>query len=245
MTSINHIAGRVQDLTPFDVSRIFGPIYHRYLSLKANREHEIPEKTAHVPDIDAPSHVLIVTVDALRPDHVPDLPLEFHRAVAPATWTFPSVTSMQTGLAPHEHGSVAHTHPESDRFVIPQQYESCKTLPHCLEAAGFDTYLGSAFLMPFLSLRGWFQSHRVYGDVLAETVLKDYSSWRSSRDRTYAYLQLGDLHIPIDPPDRYVSHRGVDTSGQLRRRSRELARTTPSAVSCRSRLRGRQPPTND
>jgi len=212
MPSITTIADRVQEWAPFDLSNILGPLYYQYLSLQANREHETLNHADRTPDSDVPDHVLVVVIDALRPDHLPDLPLEFDQAVAPGTWTFPSVTSMQTGLTPHEHGSVAHTHPEDDHFVIPQQYKSRETLPHCLEAAGFDTYLGSAFITPFLALRGWFRSNRVYGDVPAESVLNDYRSWRSNRDRTYAYLHLGDLHAPIDPPNQYVHRRNVDTS---------------------------------
>lgn len=156
--------------------------------------------------------MLVVVIDALRPDTVPDLPMDFDRAVAPATWTFPSVTSMQTGLEPHDHGAVAHTHPNDKDYAMPAQYDGSPTLPHVIERSGYDTYLGAAFMMPFLALQSWFQFHRVYDDVDAEQVIDDYRDWRANRNRTYAYLQLGDLHAPIEPPGTYIEARNVDTT---------------------------------
>lgn len=97
----------------------------------------------------APNHVLIVVIDALRPDLVPDLPLDFGHAIAPATWTFPSVTSLHTGLRPSDHGAVAHTHPNDDEYAMPEQTGSYPYFPHDLEAAGYETYAGCGFATPF------------------------------------------------------------------------------------------------
>ncbi|MDS0261437.1 sulfatase-like hydrolase/transferase [Haloarcula sp. S1CR25-12] len=191
----------------------FGPLYYRYLSRQADKKHQNEVTASPTAGPDAPDHVVVLVIDALRPDFAPDLlQLDFTRAVAPGTWTFPSVTSMQTGLPPHEHGAVAHTHPDDESFAIPKQYGGTETLPAVLEAAGYETYLGSAFITPYLALNGWYQSHRVYGDAPAETVLSDYRSWRRNRELSYAYLQLGDLHAPIEPPEEYVRNRDVDTS---------------------------------
>lgn len=119
---------------------------------------------------------------------------------------------MQTGQLPHEHGAVAHDHPDDSSFALPKQFTGSPTLPAVLESAGYNTYLGSSFITPFLALRGWFESHRVYGDADVETVLSDYKLWRQNRERTYGYLQLGDLHAPIDPPNKYVQSHDVDMS---------------------------------
>jgi len=67
-----------------------------------------------------PRHVLLISVDTLRADHLglygyarPTSPtidalgaqgLVFERASSTAPWTLPSHTSLLTGLAPHEHG---------------------------------------------------------------------------------------------------------------------------------------------
>jgi arylsulfatase A-like enzyme len=139
--------------------------------------------------------------------------MNFSRAIAPGTWTFPSVTSIQSGLYPHDHDAIAHTNPNSeDGLAIPKQYDRELTLPNFMEMMGYETYLGSAFINPFLALQGWFQTHHVYGDVDAERVIDDYMVWRKNQNRTYSYLHFGDLHAPIDPPSKYINEHNVDTS---------------------------------
>lgn len=186
------------------------PFYYRYQSYQANQSHQQPNET-YQRSSSAPDHILFIVVDALRPDHVPDLSIEFSSTISPATWTYPAVTSLQTGLYPHQHESVAHTMNEEKRHLaIPNQTDATPILPYYLEAAGYETYAGCAFMMPFLALEGWYQSHRVYGDARAEQVLSDYKKWRMGRDTTFGYLHLGDLHIPVQPPGEYLEERGVD-----------------------------------
>ena len=210
---VTDVARQVQENSPVDLISILGPAYYRYLNLKANKKHSNDLDVSPHPASNTPNHILVVVVDALRPDFVPDLPLEFSKAIAPGTWTFPSVTSMQTGLYPHEHGAVAHNNPDDDdALALPKQYDGSLTLPAFLEAAGFETYLGAGFINPFLALQGWFGTHRVYGDADAQKIVSDYQDWRASRKRTYGYLQLSDLHAPIKPPADYARKEGVDTS---------------------------------
>ncbi|WP_226022961.1 sulfatase-like hydrolase/transferase [Halomicrobium salinisoli] len=213
MLNVTELARKAQKKAPIDLKDLLGPFYYRYLSVQANREHQNNLSTSPDSGANAPNHVLVIAIDALRSDFIPDIDqLNFRRAVAPGTWTFPSVTSMQTGQLPHQHGAVAHDHPDDTSFALPQQFTGSSTLPAVLENAGYETYLGSSFITPFLALRGWFENHRVYGDADAETVLSDYRSWRQDREQTYGYLQLGDLHAPIEPPNEYVQSREVDTS---------------------------------
>lgn len=193
------------------LKRLVRPAYFRYVSWKADRDHVKPERTRSTVT-DAPAHVLCVVVDALRPDFVPDVPLDFGTAIAPSTWTFPSVTSVHTGQYPHEHGSVAHTQIGDDQFAMPSQASPSDTLPGCFEAAGYDTFAGCAFPMPFLAVEGWYQTHRVWSDAPADRVIDRYRSWRRRRDRTFGYLHLGDVHAPITLPESYVEAYDVDTS---------------------------------
>ncbi len=46
--------------------------------------------------------------------------------------------------------------------------------PVDLEVAGYETYAGCGFATPFLSLRGWYQTHRYHADEPTEEVLSDY-----------------------------------------------------------------------
>lgn len=196
------------DYVPTSITTAASPLYFLYQSRQANRRHESPA-VVHRRRDDAPDHVLFLLVDALRSDHVPDLQMPFRHAIAPSTWTFPSVTSMHTGAYPHEHGAVAHTKPNDDEYAMPRQVSDRPTLPEELEAAGYDTYCGCAFVVPFCAVRGWYRTHRLYGDERAETVLSDYLSWRRGRERTFGYLHLGDLHDPIDVPGEYFDARNA------------------------------------
>lgn len=198
-------------MMPERVENLITSGYYRYKSWQANDLHSPPRET-FTKQSDAPDHVLVVVIDALRPDAEPDLPIEFARAITPGTWTFPAVTSIHSGLYPHEHGAVAHTSPEDETFVIPDQASPDLTLPEAFEGSGYETYAGLAFMTPYLALRGWYETHRVYRDVRAERVVRGYERWRNGRDRSFGYLHLGDLHAPIDPPEAYVRRHDVDTS---------------------------------
>lgn len=206
------LATAVHDRIPGSIRRMLSPLYFRYQSTKADRLHEPPAHSRSQAE-EGPAHVLIVVVDALRPDHVPSLPLQFSNIVSPSTWTFPAVTSLHTGQYPHEHGAVAHTHPDDESYAMPEQTTADVRLPSEFEAAGYETYSGCAFMIPFLALRGWYQTHRVYRDTDAETVIADYLQWRQDRSRTFGYLHLGDLHTPIEPPDNYLRTRDIDVDG--------------------------------
>jgi len=196
---------------PNNVKHLVSPFYYRYRSHKANNQYEVPDKNLSR-QADAPNHVLIVTIDALRPDHSPNIDIEWSKAITAGTWTFPSVSSIHTGLRPSDHGAVAHTSPGDDTYAMPNQTTKTPVLPQYMDAAGYETYAGCAFLTPFLTLEGWYQTHRCYRDAPAETVVSDYQKWRESRDQTFAYLHLGDLHAEVNPPESYVETHDVDRS---------------------------------
>ena len=188
------------------------PAYFLAKSKHADYEHSMPTETI-TPAPDAPRHLLLVVVDALRPDSPPRFDeMDFSDAISAGPWTFPSVTSIHTGLYPHEHGAVAHTTLDDETYAMPAQVTGFETLPETLERAGYETFAGCAFPVPFLALRGWYGSHRVYPDAPAKRVVDRYLRWRTDRERTFAYLHLGDLHAPIAPPGRYREQRQVDTS---------------------------------
>ncbi|UPV76634.1 sulfatase-like hydrolase/transferase (plasmid) [Halorussus limi] len=113
------------------------------------------------------------------------------------------MTSIHSGLYPHEHEAIAHTYPDDESYAIPAQPTDIRTLPAEFEVVGYDTYAGCAFMVPFLALRGWYQTHRVYRNARSEVVLEGYRNWRRNQTRSFAYLHLSDLHTPISPPKRY------------------------------------------
>ncbi|ELZ31374.1 arylsulfatase A family protein [Halogeometricum pallidum JCM 14848] len=197
--------------TPRGLRDLVAPIYLSYLENSSNIAHKPENKTYEVRS-EAPDHILIVVIDALRPEYANSLPITSSTVITPGTWTFPAVTSIHTGMYPHNHGSFAHTTPESDVYALPEQSECKRVLPTELEKAGYSTFASCAFLMPFLAIKGWYQTHKVYADAPAEKVLNSYKKWRNGKNKTYAYLHLGDLHEPLNPPKEFARRNNVDCS---------------------------------
>ncbi|WP_396611354.1 sulfatase-like hydrolase/transferase [Haloferax sp. S1W] len=202
--------------------RLVGP-YNRMLTAKADREYETRQQalSAARPAADAPDHVVCVVVDALRADAVTEADSPFMHAhlqgdlVTPAPWTFPAVTSFVTGDYPHEHGAIRQSDESntgSSDFRIPPKLPSDRvTLTDIFGSAGYDTYGGFAFHMPFFAIGGRFQTHALYDKADVDTVFDDFCDWLGDgRDRTFSYLHVGDLHEPVDPPHYYWDHYDVD-----------------------------------
>jgi len=189
-----------------DIAR---PLYLRYRSTRADWSQD---NACGTPEESHYDSVLLVCIDALRPDFTPDLALSWDHAIAPAPWTFPSVTSLLTGEYPHEHGAVARTQADDESFPVPEQADPDSTLPQAFAEAGYDTLGLFSFINPFLASEGWFRTHRVWGDEPAETLVEYYRDWVRGSDRTFAYMHLGDLHAPVDPPAGYIERHDVDTS---------------------------------
>ncbi|WP_158545696.1 sulfatase-like hydrolase/transferase [Haloferax sp. Atlit-19N] len=195
-------------MVPETVKKLIRPAYFYTLSKQSDIAHSSPEPSEQEGGVD---NILLISIDALRPDYTPDLDLTWASAVAPSTWTFPSVTSYLTGRYPHQHGATAHTHSSDDSFAMPEQASPTETLPGVFERRGYDTLGLFAFPMPFMASRGWFQKHRVWADEPAETLVSKYKSWSHGREKTFAYIHLGDLHAPITPPKEYIEKQNVDT----------------------------------
>jgi len=209
-------------LVPTQLKSVAGDSRDRLAELSADisfRRQSLPDC---VPRPDAPDHVVLLVVDALRDDFVSrrltSTLSDIHStdAVAPAPWTFPSVSSILTGLYPHEHGAVrqrddGHTADDDQMTVPPTLDDSVVTLPECLAAAGYRTFGGFAFQVPFLSVSGHFHTHRRHWDARAPTVFDQYLDWVRGRNRTFGYLHIGDIHEPIDLPKLYLRRHGVDT----------------------------------
>ena len=215
---------RLLESLPGGVKRRFVGPYNRYLTLRADREFR--KRTAatpvRTPDADAPQHIVCVVVDALRADAVtaadsPFLAAHHQRSlVAPAPWTFPSVSSLVTGRYPHEHGAIRQSDAAdtsaTDFTIPPKLPPETATLPEGFASAGYDTYGGFAFHMPFFATGGRFATHDLYDKAAADALLDGFTDWLGPRadDRTFAYLHLGDLHEPVDPPAAYWERYDVD-----------------------------------
>lgn len=208
------MARRAQNYLPERLETLLSPAYCLFNSIQADRAHASPTHVNRTVE-DAPDHVVLVVVDALRRDFTPDVNADFFDSIAPSTWTFPTMSSVHTGLYPHQHGAMANSLSSEGDYAIPAQVTDRTLLPHEMEAAGYDTYAGLSFIVPFLATNGWYQKHKLYGDASCEEVFTDHLSWLEGRDRTFSYLHTADLHGPIDPPEAYTADYEIDRSFDL------------------------------
>ena len=221
---VDAVVRRTTEHLPDGLKRQLSGPYNRYKIAEADWEFRARSVEARTPDADAPRHVVLVVVDALRADAVePETsPYLAERtlgaAVTPSPWTFPAVTSLLVGRYPHEHGAMRRGD-ESERtstelVVPPKLSDGDETLPEVFAGAGYRTFGGFAFHMPFFALGGRFERHALYDDADAETLLSNAATWIEAEpaERSFSYLHLGDLHEPVDPPERYWENHEVDAA---------------------------------
>lgn len=215
---------RLINTLPDSLKRALAVPYDVLQTARADREFRRKRITDRRPAADGPRHIVWVVVDALRSDAVEPAVTPFLAsldgttdAVAPAPWTFPSVTSMLTGTYPHEHGSMrADTPSEAGLSLPPKLDPEAETLTEVLAGAGFRTYGGFGHDTPFVALSGRFHHHSLFHNLTASAkeVLTDYHDWRTSTDadRTFGYVHLADPHQPVDPPAEYWTRHEVDAA---------------------------------
>ena len=178
--------------------------------------------TSNKPDL----NVIILTVDCLRNSQLSyngyfrettpfldSIRGSKFTAISSAPWTYPSVASILTGLYPHTHG--ASLSGKVKNFDNPREFIKMKkdilTLPEILFLLGYRTYFGTAIAVAFYPLRGRVvppkQKATYYNR--AEELLEDLNKWISKSDKPFfAYVQLGDLHGPLNPPNSFRNFFG-------------------------------------
>lgn len=185
------------------------------------------------PREEAPTTVVLITVDTLRADAVagvtPGLPtpsfdriassgVVFSNAIAPSPWTFPSLASIVTGLSPMVH--------QVDGYgdALPDQVA---TVAGTLAQQGYRTALigRSPFFRPEYGLRRGFAECQVFPTMwpaqgftttLADRLVPRLDAgtsalaaracrWlRKQGDApVFLWLHLYDPHRPYDPPERF------------------------------------------
>lgn len=208
---------------PPGVKRLLSVPYDFYQTTRADRQFSRKTLPSYETADDAPDHIVCVVVDALRADFVDEETTPFLSslngtdAVTPGAWTFPAVSSMLSGVYPHEHGAMKRNDgpDESEGLTLPPRMDAGReTITEALAGAGYDTYGGFGHDTPFVALAGRFGTHELYHKVTSDAsdVLWNYLDWVDGRDRTFAFLHLADPHIPVDPPRAYWDAHDVDSS---------------------------------
>jgi arylsulfatase A-like enzyme len=166
------------------------------------------------PPAPAPSHVLLVVLDATHAAHLscyggppgltPTLDrlaasgARFDRAFAAAPWTLPSTASLMTGRTPERHGVIT----SSQRLP-----EDATTLAERFRAAGWRT--GALVQMVYASdaygLDQGFDDYHYYATAEEKQdalLVYDAGRWMEGHagERTLLYVHLRRPHSPYDPP---------------------------------------------
>lgn len=212
----------IESLPP-SIKRALAVPYDSYQTRSADRAFAERTLPTYDRDADAPDHIVVVVVDALRADAIDEETTPYLAglngcdAVTPGAWTFPAMSSVLSGVYPHEHGAMKQTDEPDDSEGLtlpPRMADDRETITEVLAGAGYDTYGGFGHDTPFVALSGRFETHKLYHSINSDAtdVLDDYLSWVEGRDRTFALLHLADPHIPVDPPREYWKKHDVDQS---------------------------------
>ena len=175
-----------------------------------------------------PQHVLLVSVDTLRADHLSawlydrptsylrateqerlrgaDLSIDtlasegvmFRKAFAPRGMTSPSIASLMTGLTPLEHGLL------NNGQILDQEHG---TLAESFKAAGFETagFTSNALLVRESGLAQGFDTFECFrGPEKDLDVVRGAMNWLKDRDLdegppTLLWLHFMGPHLPYDP----------------------------------------------
>jgi len=175
--------------------------------------------TSNKPDI----NVIILTIDCLRNSQLSyngyfrdtttfldSLKSSKFKAIAPSSWTYPSVASILTGLYPHNHNAIISS--KVKHFTNLKDFKTIKksipTLPEILYFLKYRIYFRTAIDPAIWPFRGRVLSKRKIEslgknpskELLAEEIFKDVKDW-ILKDETsfFAYIHLGELHRPLYP----------------------------------------------
>ena len=173
------------------------------------------------PAPETPPNIVLIVVDTLRADHVgiygherettPNLDrlaedgTFFRRAYAHSSWTLPSMTSLLTGLLPHEHG-VGRDPDDAKRFgrLSPE----LPTLAEQLQGAGYATgaVVNNVFLAPEFGLQRGFGPDYDYQGASkasirsAEDSVDAALAWIQQAGQPYfLLLHVMEPHLFYDP----------------------------------------------
>jgi len=176
--------------------------------------------------------VIVVLIDTLRSDHVDALGAKkglspcmdrlaeqgflFQRALAPSSWTKPSVASLFTGLYPGRHGAIGT--PVSFNGRASALDPALVTLAEQLKSAGYHTAAFATnpqIIADFHFDQGFdrfVQPAGTAGELLNRALewIKD----RQPGERYFTYLHLIDPHEPYFPPQEFRERYGRKKPGK-------------------------------
>jgi len=179
-------------------------------------ERDLPERP----------NLVVIVIDTLRSDRLvahgakmqvtpclnrlAEEGFSFGNALAPSSWTKPSVASLFTGLYPGQHGALGSLH--FNRNLI-QLDEDFVTLAERLKSEGYRTaaFVTNPHLLPYYHFDQGFEEYLQPAGT-ADRLFLHGSQWLEKLRLAHAvnpsapfflYLHAVDPHSPYSPPERY------------------------------------------
>ena len=222
-TSLTDIGRKI---APFLPQTVVDKTFSMYAGVAGKAKYHA--RLSGCPDVPlSGKNVIIIAVDCLRSDHtslldykrdttpfLSDVGTSFPNAISAAPWTFPSVSSILTGLYPHNHGATfSDEYRNFDRDDLPNSIRTdTYTLSELLGANGYSTYFTSAIITASLPVQGRFSKMDVQHNAPADEMIDRFLDWWCDHDTRFGYLHLGDLHQPLlVPPDQPFGDIPEDT----------------------------------
>jgi len=205
--------------------RVYRPI--RTLKMKREFYRRIKQKNApgYLDLSQKPnSNVIIIAIDCLRNSHLscqgysrqttPFLDSLESRftAISAASWTYPSTASILTGLYPHNHGAVLAGKIKDITKLgnLRALRDEVITLPEMLFLLGYKIFFGTAISLAYYPFRTRVIPREFAPFSRSDQVLGDLSRWINTQKGNpfFAYVHLGDLHIPFNPHVKFKNFFG-------------------------------------
>lgn len=168
--------------------------------------------------------VILIVVDSLRKDSLSyygygrettpfidsliqdNRSIAFHNFHSVSSWTYPSVTSMLSGLYPHKHGGVYPKEYRNMHTDRPNRWNDKITfLPDIFKNLGYETIFLSSIGSAKLASQGLFK-HSYFSLKFQNTdsifnKLKQIIS--SGYQKQFIHCQVGGLHYPVFVPEDF------------------------------------------
>ncbi len=180
----------------------------------------------------APPSVVLLVVDALRPDHLgcygygrptgPEMDrlaarsVRFAEAVSVSSWTKPSVPSLLTSLYPTQYGVFEGSSRDAEGGLESDVLgEEAVTLAELLSAAGYRAaaFVRNAHLQAAFGLAQGFETYQeieTSGAELVERALEWLDgARRKAPSAPFVYLHVLDAHWPYEPPPEAAAALGA------------------------------------
>ncbi len=170
--------------------------------------------------------IIFLVIDCLRKDHlslygykrnttpflkrIGNNAAVFTNTISSSNWTYPSVLSIMSGLYPHHHGGFFKEKIRNfSKDMLPMKPHSrVLQIQDILALLGFDTFFLSSVATSGFSIEGTFSHYKIIKKDAVFFIDEMKKFIKGSNRKKIFYIQLGDLHHPINPPLNFRNRFG-------------------------------------